>query len=283
MRANVYSAADDQNPGSMPLRYPGGKQRFLTQISRMLPDALHFKGRFIEPFVGGGAVFFCSSFENALLADVNNELIDLYRAIRYAPRRVWAQFRQFPSTKSGYYKIRDQDTSSQGLLFRAARTLFLNRTCFKGMWRHNAAGQFNVGYGGQGRRWVITESDLLIVARRLRCAVLQSGDFEDIIATAGRGDFLFVDPPYKPGKREMSADHYVYSQFTFDDHERLAKSLRKAKRRGARWMLTTSSHRDIRELYTSHRIFPLTKGAGSAPGIRRKRTGELLIISESQS
>jgi DNA adenine methylase len=272
----------DDELRNMPLRYPGGKQRFLAQIGSMLPNASKFQGRFIEPFVGGGAVFFCSGFQNAVLADINDELIDLYRAVRYAPRCVWKEFKQFPATKKAYYEIRDQDISSKGLVFRAARTLFLNRTCFKGMWRHNASGRFNVGYGGQSRRWVISETDLLAVAKRLRCAALKTADFEEIINVAGRDDFLFVDPPYRPGKREMFKQHYVNFQFTFADHERLADSLRTAKRRGAQWLLTTSAHRDIRELYKSYTMLPLSKGAGNLPGIRRKRSRELLVSSTSK-
>ena len=87
------------------------------------------------------------------------------------------------------------------------------------MWRHNASGRFNVGYGGQSRRWVISETDLLAVAKRLRCAALKTADFEEIINVAGRDDFLFVDPPYRPGQREMFKQHsrMLISQFTFAD------------------------------------------------------------------
>ncbi len=88
--------------------------------------------------------------------------------------------------------------SKLDLITRAARTLYLNRTCFRGWWRYNAQGQFNVGYGGQGRRWAITEDDLIAVSRKLENATLQDGDFENVINSSQSGDFVFVDPPYQP-------------------------------------------------------------------------------------
>lgn len=134
------------------LRYPGGKQRILNHLIPHLPLPESIKGRFVEPFVGGGAVFFALNPKRALLADINSELIDLYRGLRRYPVKVWEIFQAFPPTKKAYYEIRDSDVDGLDLASRAARTLYLNRTCFKGMWRHNSNGQFNVGYGGQDRR-----------------------------------------------------------------------------------------------------------------------------------
>src|SRR5262249_49109195 len=137
------------------LRYPGGKQRILHRLVRHLPVKESIGGRFVEPFVGGGAIFFALSPAKALLTDLNAELIDLYRGIRRYPDEVWEAFREFPSSREGYYQVRALDHDDLPLASKAARTLYLNRTCFKGMWRHNSSGQFNVGYGGEDRRWAI--------------------------------------------------------------------------------------------------------------------------------
>lgn len=259
------------------LRYPGGKQRFLAQILCWLPPPQEIKGRFIDPFVGGGAVFFATDLKRALLSDKNQNLIDLYRGIRLSPQRVWGYFSRFPSTKAGYYRIRGLKTDTWDLIRRAARALYLNRTCFKGMWRHNSKGEFNVGYGGQGRRWVITLNDLKDVSHRLRHASLQYSDFERIIDDAACEDFLFLDPPYAPGKREMDNDHYLYSQFTFRDHMRLARALHRATRRGTRWALTTSAHRDILALFPNHSSHTFKCGVGHSPGLITDSAGEVLI------
>lgn len=263
----------------LPLRYPGGKQRFLKQLAPLLPEPDAIERNFVEPFVGGGSVFFSFRFKRAVLSDVNAELIDLYRGIRYSPRAVWKKFATLPTTKRGYYAVRNGNLSDLDLVSRAARTLFLNRTCFKGMWRQNLHGKFNVGYGGQSRRWVITQKDLAAFARQLRKASLSASDFEEVIDRTGKGDFLFLDPPYKPGKKEIRREHYVHARFSFDDHKRLAKSLRRASRRGARWLLVTSAHRDIRALFPKHSIYPLAKGVGNLPGIIRNRSSEVLITN----
>lgn len=261
------------------MRYPGGKQRFLQHLAPLIPTADSIQGNFFEPFVGGGSVFFSFGFKHAILSDLNRELIDLYRGIRYSPRKVWDKFKRFPSTKRGYYAVRDSDTSGLDLVSRAARTLFLNRTCFKGMWRHNARGEFNVGYGGQSRRWVIAERDLLAFAQQLRTASLETADFESVIGRARKGDFLFLDPPYKPGKREIRRGHYVHAKFTFDDHRRLAESLHRASQRGARWLLTTSAHRSIRALFPRNFVSRLRSGVGNSLGAIKNGSSEIIITN----
>ena len=231
------------------LRYPGGKQRFLKAIIEHLPSPQTIRGNFVEPFVGSAAVFFGVDPHKAVLSDINQDLIAFYQAIRYAPRKVWRQYAEFPSTKQDYYRIRGVDPSELDLVSKAARLLYLNRTCYKGMWRHNSRGQFNVGYGGQERRWVISEQNLIAASRKLRKAQLQTEDFETIVDRCSPDDFLFLDPPYKPGGRELVSEHYVFTRFGYENHQRLAHTLSWATDRGVRWALTTSSHPDILGLY----------------------------------
>ncbi|HKO62128.1 MAG TPA: Dam family site-specific DNA-(adenine-N6)-methyltransferase, partial [Pyrinomonadaceae bacterium] len=210
------------------LRYPGGKQRMVNYLLTKLPASRTIGGRFVEPFVGGAAVFFAINPKKSLLADVNTELIELYRGLRRYPGDVWTTFSEFPSNKKGYYRTRAVDTESLDLATKAARLLYLNRTCFKGMWRQNASGKFNVGYGGQDRRWAVTEQNILTVSRRLKNASLRVADFEPVIAECTSDDFIFLDPPYRPGASEVTNDHYVSFRFTYSDHERLASVLRLA-------------------------------------------------------
>ena len=209
------------------LRYPGGKQRMLRHLLFYLPSQCSINGRYIEPFVGGGAVFFALQPQQAILSDINLELIELYRGIETNPEEVWHLFQTFPSTKEAYYAIRNSSIAELGLIERSARTLYLSRTCFKGMWRHNGHGQFNVGYGGQDRRWVITRETIMEASKRLRHAILEVNDFETVIDSSLESDFMFIDPPYRPGAREMLREHYAYCQFSYDDHKRLARVLKK--------------------------------------------------------
>ncbi|GAB4460624.1 MAG: DNA adenine methylase [Anaerolineales bacterium] len=260
------------------LRYPGGKRRLLDFLKDHLPSPESIKGYYIEPFVGSGAVFFYLEPNRALLSDANPELIDIYRGIRYSPKRVWDAYRKFGSTKEDYRQVRDHK-QAENVVDRAARMLFLNRTCFKGMWRHNREGKFNVGYGGQSRRWVISEEDLLSISKRLRKAKIYCSDFETIIKNAGKGDFLFLDPPYKPHEQEYTNSHYIWQQFRFEDHQRLAEALKQAKKRGVEWAMTTSAHPNILALFRGFYAIKIPKGTGSLPGIMTKNSGEALISS----
>jgi DNA adenine methylase len=251
----------------------------LSFLMQYLPSRESAKGKYLEPFVGGGAVFFALNPKTALLSDINPELIDLYRGLRNFPDKVWTIFQAYPTTKRAYYEIRDSKFERLDLPSRAARTLYLNRTCFKGMWRHNSNGRFNVGYGGQDRRWVINREALIEVSRRLKRASLRSCDFEEVIESSSGGDFIFVDPPYRPGEREMINDHYVNSRFSYNEHKRLSSALRSATRRGVQWAMTTSSHLDILRLFRHNKIIPLPKGTGNRPGILRDNSREVLICN----
>ena len=230
--------------------------------------------RYIEPFVGGGSTFFFVHPSVATLSDINHELIDLYLGVRQDPNAVWVAYKSFPSTRRGYYEARSLDPQTLPLVARAARLLFLNRTCFKGMWRHNLSGDFNVGYGGQSRRWAITAQDLLDVAERLERADLLCSDFEVVIDGANESDLIFVDPPYRRGYREQLHEHYTGERFTFEDQARLAASLGRAAGRGAQWTVANSSHNDLLRLYQMLEC-PV--------GVRLLGNDEVLISSEASS
>jgi DNA adenine methylase len=265
------------------LRYPGGKRRMLPFLSEHIRPSDEIHGCYIEPFVGGGAVFFWLQPKRALLSDVNHELIDLYKCIRINPQGVWKAFKGIPEGKETYNQMRKLRPSDLDPVMGAARLLYLNRTCFKGMWRHNGQGQFNVGYGGTARRWVITQDDLDSVSELLQSASIVCSDFEPIIDDSKAGDFIFVDPPYRPGMREQSNAHYVGQQFTFADQQRLAFSLLLASERGVSWTVTNSSHPDILGLYPDFRVIPMPRGTGRTPGALTWESGEAMIVNIRQT
>lgn len=275
---DLVNSADQSSQKRVPfLRYPGGKSRITEFLLERVTSPETAGRRLVEPFVGSGSFFFAARPRKALLADLNSELIDLYRGLRLYPRTVWARFRSFPSNKRAYYRIRAWDSRELDLPTRAARTLYLNRTCFKGMWRHNTKGHFNVGYGGQDRRWVISRRDMLQLSSRLRIAQIRCADFEQVIDGCDRADFIFVDPPYRPGSKEMIHDHYRFGKFSFKEHRRLAAALRRASKRGVRWALTTSSHAAIVDLFRDHFVELIPRGAGRKIGHFTRRSGEVLI------
>lgn len=261
------------------LRYPGGKQRMLPFLSAYLPHQDQIAGRYIEPFLGGGSVFFHLRPLRAELSDVNSELILLYCVIQRDSDAVWDAYRQFPKDKETYWRVRGWQPQTLDETTAAARLLFLNRTCFKGMWRHNRRGEFNVGYGGESRRWVVSCESLREVAVRLQNARLRLSDFENTIDSTQHDDFVFLDPPYTPGAKETLHRHYVGQQFSFADHQRLADCLGRATRRGVRWLLTTSSHPDIVRLFAGCTVTPVTRGTGAGIGRTMSAPGEVLIAA----
>jgi len=270
--------SSDAGRGTL-IRYPGGKWRQVPYLLAFLPNPNSITGEFVEPFFGGGSVYFAVQPRRAVLADINPELIDLFKGIRRSPRKVWTKYAGYQSTKSAYYEVRSQSPASLSVIDRAARSLFLNRTCFKGMWRHNKEGQFNVGYGGQDRRWVISEQALLAAAHQLRSKELFVADFEDVIDNARRGDFLFLDPPYRPGYSSMGPNHYRFSRFSVIDQIRLAEALERASIRGIKWALMNSAHPDILSLYEGHNLVTLAKGTTARPGIIAADSKEVLITN----
>jgi len=263
------------------LRYPGGKGRMLEFLIQHLPSSSVIKGKYIEPFVGGGSVYFSIQPKKAVLSDANQDLIDLYLGIQKDAKNVWKNFVRFGRTKSEYFRVRDV-YSPRGLTQKAARVLFLNRTCFKGMWRHNSSGNFNVGYGGQDRRWVINQENLLQVKNTIQQVELLCADFEEIIDNADESDFIFSDPPYRPNEKEQLHSHYVGKKFTFDDHIRLSKALKRATKRKVKWALTISAHPEILALYKNNYIFIIPRGTGRNPGATVNDSGEVLITNYSK-
>jgi len=244
-----------------------------------LPEASNIKGTYVEPFAGSAAVFFALQPRKAILSDANRELIQLYKGIKNYSQKVWGYYENFPQTKEAYYEIREAEDDNKNLAYRSARLLYLNRTCFKGMWRHNRNGKFNVGYGGQDRRWVVNKKALKAVAQSLKKATIKKADFEQVVDSCKEGDFIFLDPPYKPRKKEMNHTHYACGKFTFAQYKKLARSLKRANKRKVKWALTISSHPDIVKLFRGNKVIALRRGTGNRLGIRAKKTGEVFICN----
>ena len=265
------------------LRYPGGKSRLLPILSPYLPKTNQIQGKYIDPFVGGASVFFYLKPQRALLSDLNSDLMDLYRTIRDYPREIWEQYRKMPNTKEGYYEIRALDLLNLDFIEQATRLLYLNRTCFKGMWRQNKQGEFNVGYGGESRRWVVNEGELIEVSKRLKAAEFRCSDFQAVLDEATLQDFVFLDPPYCPGRKELQNAHYVGQEFEYFDQQRLAEALDDATNRSVPWMMTNSSHSDICSLYGGNYIVSMTVGTGAMPGLLSDDAGEVIIYNKYAS
>ncbi len=227
------------------LKWAGGKRWLVNWDILPVPDNYD---RYIEPFLGGGAVFFHLRPANSVLSDLNEELILLYRIIRDEPEELYRQMllHHKSHSKSYYYKMRNSTKFDD--LKKAARFLYLNRTCWNGLYRVNLKGEFNVPIGTKSSVLFNTD-DFVAISKVLRGAKLKCADFEEIIDDTKEGDFLFVDPPYTIKHNYNNFLKYNEKIFSWDDQIRLKNVISNAAQRGVAIAVTNADHAAIRSLY----------------------------------
>jgi len=232
------------------LKWAGGKQILAPALIRYCPRRFE---RYFEPFVGGGSVLFNICPGAAVIGDLNGWLLDTYEAVRSDYRRVTAILDGMVNTKQEYLRVRGIDPSALDLPTRAAHLIYLNKTCFRGLFRVNRKGQFNVPYGAYDRRYYDMEN-LRAVAGLLQNVEIRRGDFELCLYDAGPGDFVYLDPPYYKLGGYSDFNRYTSGQFRDKDHFRIAAVCRELDSRGIRWALSNSDTALVRNLFEGYRI-----------------------------
>lgn len=259
------------------LKWPGGKRWLIPKLDQIERPAFD---RYVEPFLGGGAMFFAIHPRKALLADTNEELINAYKCLRRSPLEIETRLQQLHRRHSSavYYHMRS--TLPKDNVERAIRFIYLNRTCFNGIYRVNRLGEFNVPIGSKSEV-AYARGYLGNVSRTLKKASFRVADFERITDETGQGDLLFVDPPYTVMHNHNNFVKYNAHLFSWDDQVRLAESLRKAVDRGAKVMLSNADHASIRELYKDFGTHWVVGRATvlAAGSKHRCATTELLVTS----
>ncbi|WP_242111968.1 DNA adenine methylase [Luteimonas aquatica] len=257
------------------LKWAGGK-RWLLRSHKMAFD-LNGIERYVEPFVGSAAVFFSLQPKRALLNDANAELIETYKAIKSDWKSVLDLLRKHQRSHSDdyYYQVRDSAPTAQAT--RAARFIYLNRTCFNGLYRVNRRGEFNVPRGTKNSV-LLDSDDFELISRKLSKVTLQSGDFERVVDQCGSGDFIYADPPYTVKHNNNGFIKYNEKLFSWSDQERLKDALIRASDRGARVLVSNADHPSIQELYADATCAIVKRHSVMASeSERRKLTTELLI------
>lgn len=227
------------------LKWPGGKRWFVTQHAHLIPSEYE---TYIEPFLGSGAVFFHLEPRRALLGDTNEDLVATYQAIKSDPAGVERHLKRHHRDHDSeyYYSVRDGLMRAEAT--RAARFVYLNRTCFNGIYRVNLQGKFNVPVGTK-TAVILDTDDFHATAKLLRRATIRECDFEQLIDTAGEGDLVFADPPYTVRHNNNGFVKYNETLFSWSDQERLARVLTLAARRGVKVVATNAAHDEVRALY----------------------------------
>jgi DNA adenine methylase len=271
-------------PKSTPfLKWAGGKGQLLQQYDSFIPR--HF-ATYLEPFLGGGAVFFHLRPDRAILSDSNPELVNAFRVVRDFPERLMEALdvhHPHRLSKDYYYKLRAQIPTSLNEVERAARTIFLNKTCFNGLYRVNSRGDFNVPFG-KYRNPVLYDSDTIRAASgSLRGKIVEVGDYRDTCRYARRDDFVYLDPPYQPLSATASFTGYTKDAFNENDQLQLRNTFEELDRRGCKVMLSNSAAPSVKELYHEYRIAVLraTRAINSKPS-GRGAINEFLITNYSR-
>lgn len=247
------------------VKWAGGKQRLLKRLVARLPEGPF--DTYAEPFCGGAAMFFhlCTEpkrrFKRALLADKNPELVALYQAIKADVEALIRYAGVYQDThlslpvdkrREHFYEVRALGTDGMRNSERGARLLFLNRTCFNGLWRVNASGQFNVPFGRYEKPKILDEQKLRAAHEALSAAEVRLADFSAITKQLEGGDFAYFDPPYAPLSNTANFTAYAQDRFGQDEQERLAVDVAGLHKKGVRAMLSNASTPEIEALYRGH-------------------------------
>lgn len=243
------------------VKWAGGKSKLIHELLPRIPTTMR---TYAEPFAGGAAIFFAlagerspsnpQTFERAILADQNPELVACYRAVRSSVDDVIEALRGYRYDKDLFYATRDADTRTMSDVARAARFIFLNRTCFNGLWRVNGSGKFNVPFGRYKNPTIVDAPALRAASRALARADVRHGDFLGVTSDLERGDFVYLDPPYVPVTKTADFTSYVAGGFHHGDQVRLAEEFRRLRDRGILAMLSNADTPVSRELYADFAV-----------------------------
>lgn len=288
------------------IKWAGGKRQLLHKIVPLLTEGpgcdpvTHQVGHYVEPFIGGGAVFFAMAnlkrFRRATIGDANPELVVLYTAVRDHVDALIEALSQHKRLHTEDYFWRLRDSTEPGLARQAlanpnalwlvrvaARTIYLNKTCFNGLYRLNAEGRFNVPYGKPLKPAILDEQNLRAASAALFGVGIVHGDFEATLSAAslGPGDAVYFDPPYLPVSDSSSFSGYVYNPFGMSDQRRLARVFTDLGTRGVTAVLSNSSTPETRVLFGDPHALELVpaKRSINSAGDKRGEVDEVLSVA----
>jgi DNA adenine methylase len=260
------------------LKWPGGKRQLAGEILSRLPTTYN---RYFEPFAGSAAVFFKLLPPRAILSDLNESLINCYRAIKNDPGSVIAALRRLKNTEDDYYSVRD-DWEPRERHTRAARFLYLQRLSFNGLYRENHLGQFNVPYGYKTHLKPCEANVIWEASRALKSAKIIRADYASVLLEAKRGDLIYIDPPYTVAHNNNGFIKYNAKLFSWADQVALAAECRRLYDIGCHIVVSNADHDSVYDLYKKHfRIIQLHRHSViAADAANRKPTAEILVVSK---
>lgn len=266
-------------PAAPFLKWAGGKGSILPQLFKHFPKDVS-KRRYFEPFVGGGAVFFALQPRHSHLFDLNPDLVEAYCVVRDRVEELILALGKHSNDPGHFYHVRAQETPRLSPVERAARLIYLNRTCFNGLYRVNRSGQFNVPFGRYANPTICNAEGLRAASRALQGVTVEHADFAEATRSARHGDFVYFDPPYVPTSATSSFTAYYSHKFGEEEHRRLARTFADLAERGVLVALSNSDTPLVKRLYGEFRIAPIVARRNiNRVGDKRGYVTELLICS----
>ena len=266
------------------LKWAGGKRQLMNIIKKRIPDDVK---RYYEPFLGGGAILFNYLPAKATINDINSELINMYKIIKEYPNELIRELNIHKTNhcEDYFYEIRNYDRNEEiylGLseIQRAARTIYLNRTCYNGLFRVSKQGYFNTPIGKYINPVIVNETVIYQISDyfNLNDINILCGDYHSSLRGSRRGDFVYLDPPYYPISKTSSFTGYTNIGFGEDEQIRLKKQCDNLDKKGVRFLLSNSNCSYIRKLYDGYKIEVITaRRAINSKGDNRINSSELLI------
>ena len=272
-----------RNPFIAPvLKWVGGKRQLLDQFKSLLPKSIK---SYCEPFIGGGALLFYLQPKIAYVNDINSDLIGVYNVIKNDVNGLIDILSKYKNESEFFYSIRDLDRDKQKYALlseieRAARIIYLNKTCYNGLYRVNNAGEFNTPFGNYRNPNIVNSATLLAVSEYFNSAniTFTSIDYSEVLVNINKSTFVYLDPPYDPVSQTSNFTGYVKGGFTREDQIRLKQCCDELNERKVKFMLSNSATDFIKELYTSYNIsYVKAKRAINSVGNKRGDVDEVVI------
>lgn len=235
------------------LRWAGGKRHLLSNLVSVVPE---FEGVYREPFLGAASLFFALKPQRAVLSDANEHLIRCYQYVRdqFATVSAYLNAHLSRTSERYYYDVRKQYNQAGASVAQAARFIYLNKTCFNGIFRVNQQGEFNVPYGWKEPPSIPSRAELQAASSALQAAMLKTADFEAALEEANREDFIYLDPPYPPLNGTAYFTHYTMNRFNESDQTKVARLFKELDRRGCPVLMTNADTKLIRRLYRTYDV-----------------------------
>lgn len=263
------------------MKWAGGKTQLLDELIQRMPSNY---GKYIEPFFGGGALFFALLPEKAIIADSNPELINMYKEVAQNVDGVIKKLSSYKNEEEMFYDVRALDWKKMRPEDAAARTLFLNKTCFNGLYRVNKKGQFNTPFGRYKNPTICDEEHLWKASAILQKANIICGDYLEVLEKyAEKGDFIYLDPPYIPVSEYGDFKRYTKEQFYERDQRNLADEVQRLYDKGCYVLLTNSDHPMIYELYGKYKIEVLNTRRSISSKASTRRGRDLIVTAYPDS